>query len=220
MTVYVAFPASENLHRRTVGFVEAVRTRPARIHQQMIDDLSHDFITEVLNAFFEGPMRALNVQGSMASVLNSVMAIIGKASRALVGKVFHKVSAEEQQLLAQRFADMQVEINGQPWCGFPLEDEAANEAALMFESFRRGSGDEAHLVRVMGLFADGAIEHFFDRTMGAVKTGAITRSLVSAGRATIHKAAHSSMQKTLPGLHPKVRQPVLDYFENMLVEVQ
>jgi hypothetical protein len=52
-----------------------------------------------------------------------------------------------------------------------------------------------------------------------VKTGAITRGLVNAGRATIHKAAHSSMQKSLPGLHPKLRQPVLNYFENMLVEV-
>ena len=110
-------------------------------------------------------------------------------------------------------------VDGKPWCGFPLDDEAANEAALMFESFRRGGGDEAHLVKVMGMFADGAIEHFFDRTMGSVKTGAITRGLVSAGRATIHKAAHSSMQKSLPGLHPKLRQPVLNYFENMLVEV-
>ena len=71
----------------------------------------------------------------------------------------------------------------------------------------------------MGLFADGAIEHFFDRTMSLVKTGAITRGLVSVGRATIHKAAHSAMQKSLPGLHPKVRQPVLNYFESMLIEV-
>lgn len=219
MTVYVAFPSSEILHRRTQEFVEAVRARPAQIHQQLIDDLSHDFITEVLNAFFEGPMRTLNVQGSMATVLNGVMSIIGKASRALVGKVFHKISSEEQQLLAQRFAAMQVAVNGQPWCGFPLDDESANEAALMFESFRSGAGDEAHLVRVMGMFADGALEYFFDRTMGAIKTGAITRGLVSASRATIHKAAHSAMQKTLPGMHPKVRQPVLNYFENMLVEV-
>lgn len=219
MTVYVAFPASEKLYRNTLAFTEAVRTRPDVIHQQLIDDISHDFISEVLEAFFEGPMKTLNVQGSMASVMNGVMSIIGKASRALVGKVFHKVSVEEQQQLALQFSATQVMVDGQAWCGFPLDDEAANEAALMFEEFRKGQGDEAHLVKVMGMFADGAIEHFFDRTMGSVKTGAITRGLVSAGRATIHKAAHSSMQKTLPGLHPKLRQPVLNYFENMLVEV-
>ena len=55
--------------------------------------------------------------------------------------------------------------------------------------------------------------------MSLVKTGAITRDPVSAGRATIHKAAHSAMQKSLPGLHPKIRQPVLNYFESMLIEV-
>lgn len=219
MPVYVAFPASETLYRNTNAFSEAVAARPGVIHQQLIDDISHDFISEVLDAFFDGPMKTLNVQGSMASVMNGVISIIGKASRALVGKVFHKVSIEEQQVLARQFAATQVMVDGKPWCGFPLDDEAANEAALMFESFRKGGGDEAHLVKVMGMFADGAIEHFFDRTMGTVKTGAITRGLVSAGRATIHKAAHSSMQKSLPGLHPKLRQPVLNYFENMLVEV-
>ncbi|MFN3713046.1 MAG: hypothetical protein ACK4SX_05260 [Alcanivoracaceae bacterium] len=219
MTVYVAFPASDTLRRNTEAFREAVARQPGVIHQQLIDDISHDFITEVLHAFFDGPVKSLNVQGSMASVMNGVISIIGKASRALVSKVFHKVSVDEQKMLADRFSAMQVIKDGVAWCGFPLDAETANEAALMFESFRKGGGDEAHLVRIMGQFADGAIEHFFDRTMGEVKTGPITRGLVSAGRATIHKAAHSSMQKSLPGLHPKVRQPVLNYFENMMIEV-
>ena len=219
MTVYVAFPASDKLHQNTLALVDAVANAPGVIHQQLITEISEDFISEVLAAFFDGPVKTLNVQGSMASVMSGVMSIIGKASRALVHKVFHKVSAEEQQALAKQFRSIQVIYQGKPWCGFPLDPEVANEAALMFESFRKGSGDEAHLVHIMGLFADGAIEHFFDNTMSLVKTGAITRGLVSAGRATIHKAAHSAMQKRLPGLHPKIRQPVLNYFESMLIEV-
>ncbi|MCC1496373.1 hypothetical protein [Alcanivorax sp. 1008] len=219
MTVYVAFPASDKLHRNTVALLEAVANNPGVIHQQLITEISEDFISEVLEAFFDGPVKSLNVQGSMASVMNGVISIIGKASRALVHKVFHKVSTDEQRALADQFSGIQVIYEGKPWCGFPLDPEVANEAALMFESFRKGSGEEAHLIHIMGLFADGAIEHFFDRTMGLVKTGAITRGLVGAGRATIHKAAHSAMQKSLPGLHPKVRQPVLNYFESMLIEV-
>lgn len=220
MPVYVAFPVSETLCRNIHAFSEAVADRPEVIHQQLIDQISQDFIHEVLDAFFDGPVKTLNLQGSMAGVMNGVISIIGKASRALVGKVFHKVSVQEQQILARQLAAIRITVDGRHLCGFPLDDEAANEASLMFESFRKGGGDEAHLVKVMGMFTDGAIEHFFDRTISTVKTGAITRALVSAGRATIHKAAHSSMQKSLPGLHPKLRQPVLNYFENMLVEVE
>jgi hypothetical protein len=219
MTVYVAFPASDTLHRNTIAFKEAVARQPGVIHQQLIHDISHDFINEVLHAFFDGPVKTLNVQGSMASLMNSVIAVIGKASRALVSKVFHKVSPDEQRMLAERFTGMQMLYDGQPWCGFPLDESVAREAASVFEAFRLGAGQEADLVRVMGQFADGAIEYFFDRTIGEIKTGPLTRGLVSAGRATIHKAAHSSMQKSLPGLHPKVRQPVLNYFESMLIEV-
>ncbi|PKM21771.1 MAG: hypothetical protein CVV10_07660 [Gammaproteobacteria bacterium HGW-Gammaproteobacteria-14] len=219
MTVYIAFPASEKLHRNTLAFSEAVEKQPGVIHQQLIDEISHDFISEVLAAFFDGPVQSLNMQGSMASVMNGVMTIIGKASRALVNKVFHKVSVEEQAMLVREFLAMQIIANDAPHCGFPLEPSVASRAATMFEGFRAGQGNEDELVTIMGLYADGAIEYFFDRTLGAVKVGAITRGLVGAGRGTIHKAAHSTMQKSLPGLHPKVRQPVLNYFESMMIEV-
>lgn len=219
MTVYIAFPASENLHRNTVALSEMVASQPAVIQRQLINEISEEFISEVLNAFFDRPVKTLNVQGSMASVINGVMAVIGKAARMLVNKVFNKVTPAEQQALSVQFNAFQLSYQGESWVGFPVSEGEANQIKLMFESFRQSGGDEAQLVEVMGLYVEGALEQFFDNTLGLVKTGAITRGLVSAGRSTIHKAAHSAMQKTLPGLHPKVRQPVLNYFESMLIEV-
>lgn len=218
MTVYVAFPGSTRLVANVGRLNDAIKQQPEVVQQALIHEISLDFISEVLAAFFDGPLRRLNAQGSMASVLNGFVSIIGKASRSLVNRVFDDISAAEQQHLAAQFAAAQVQRDEAVWIGFPLADEVASEAALTFASFHSGTGDEAQLVRVMGHFADGAIEHFFDRTLGAVQTGPVTRRLVSAGRATIHKAAHTSMRKTLPGLHPKLRLPVLDYFADMLVE--
>lgn len=220
MTAYIAFPASETLHRNTVALTELVASQPNVIQRELINEISEEFISEVLDAFFDRPVNTLNVQGSMASVLNGVMSVIAKAARMLVNKVFNKVTPAEQQALSAQFTVFQLSHQGKPWLGFPVDAASANQIALMFESFRQGSGEEEHLVEVMGLYVDGAINQFFDKTLGLVKTGPITRGLVNAGRATIHKAAYSAMQKTLPGLHPKVRQPVLNYFESMLIEVQ
>lgn len=165
-------------------------------------------------------MLATRIQGGAASMMHGLMNMVGKASRALVGKVFSKVHPEEQIELARLFSAMMIERDGTPYCGFLLAPELANEAGLMFQSFRNGGCDTAHLVRVMEGISEGAIESFFDRPMSCVKVGMVTRGLVSAGRATIHKAAHSVNTRVLPELDPGPRQRVLDYFDAMLMEEQ
>lgn len=214
----VAFPSSERLYRNTRAFIDAVEREPGVSHQALLNAITEDFISEVLAAFFDGPVNALGVKGGMARVIDSVVAVISKAARAMTSKVFKKVSLEEQRRLADHFAAIEQLQNGQPYCAFPLDPELANEAVLMFETFRQGEGEPRQLQRVMRAICDGAIEYYFDRSVGCVQVGGFTRGLVSTGRATIAKAAHSALEKTLPGLHPKARQPVLDYFENMLME--
>lgn len=214
----VAFPASDRLYGNTRAFIDAVAAAPEANHQALLDAITEDFISEVLAAFFDGPVQALGVTGGMAKVIDGVVSIISKAARAMTGKVLRKVSQEEQLRLAAHFDAIEVIRDGQPYCAFPLDPELANEAVLMFEMFRQGNGDPAQLQKIMRAICDGAIEYYFDRSLGCVKVGTFTRGLVSTGRATIAKAAHSALEKTLPGLHPKARQPVLDYFEGMLME--
>ncbi|MDF1820850.1 MAG: hypothetical protein P1U64_04725 [Alcanivoracaceae bacterium] len=217
--VYVAFPVSERLRANVEAFVAAVAQDPAANHQQKLDAITDDFINELLKAFFDGPVEALGVRGGMARVINGVVSVINKSARAMVGRVFRKVTAEEQQALARHFSGIQLDVDGRAYSGFPLDPEMANEAALMFESFREGDGDPDQLRRVMRGIVDGAIEHFLDRSVACVRSGALTRGMVTTGRATIAKAAHSALEKTLPGMHPAHRKPVLGYFEEMLLEV-
>lgn len=218
--VYVAFQASPELQENTLAFVQAVQARPGENHQALLEKIPHPFIDEVLAAFFEGPMLATRIQGGAANMIHSLMHMVGKASRALVGKVFSKVHPDEQIELARLFSSMMIECDGTPYCGFLIDAELANEAGLMFQNFRHGDGDTDHLVRVMEGISSGAVESFFDRPMGCVKVGMVTRGLVSAARVTIHKAAHSVNARVLPELDPGPRQRVLDYFDAMLMERQ
>lgn len=216
--IFVAFPASAELNRRTLAFIDAVRTQPGQSHQALLNAIPALFIDEVLAAFFQGPIDATGISGGSASMIHGLMNMVGKASRALATKVFSKVSLAEQQFLADHFDSMTLEKDGQPYSGFPLDGELANEAALMFDSFRSGDGDREHLVRIMTALGDGAIRQFFDIPMSGVKVGMVTRGLVNAGRATIEKASHSMNGRILPDMEPVPRQRVLDYMEGMLQE--
>lgn len=217
--LYVAFQSSDELYQRTMAFVNAVQEAPGSNQQALLDRIPALFIDEVLHAFFEGPVDATGMSGSTASLIHGLMNMVGKASRALAGKVLSKVTPAEQQELARQFQAMTLKLDGQPYSGFPLDPEIANEALLVFEAYRAGDEDRANLVKVMMAMGDGAIEYFFDRPMTAVKVGMITRGLVNAGRATIEKASHSMNGKIVPDLDPVPRQRVLAYMENMLVEV-
>lgn len=217
-TVYVSFPSSKELHSRTRAFISAVTQDPDTHHQSLLDQIPNIFIDEVLEAFFVGPMDATGMKGGGASIMHGLMNVVGKASRALASKVFSRVSLAEQKVLAEHFQQISLEKEGQTYCGYLLDAELANEAALMFESFRRGSGDREHVARVMVAIGDGTIKNFFDIPISSIKVGMVTRGLVSAGRATIEQASHSMNGKLLPDLKPKVRQRVLDYTEEMLRE--
>lgn len=217
--IYVAFPASQTLHERTQAFIKAVQDKPSQDHQALLSAIPTPFIDEVLAAFFAGPVDATGMTGSTASVIHGLMNMVGKASRALANKVLGKVTIEEQKVLARHFVSLTHEKDGQPYTGYLMDPELANEALLMFESFRTGDGDREHLIRIMSAMADGTIREFFDKPMSMVKVGMVTRGLISAGRATIEKASHSMNGKILPDLEPDVRQRVLAYMESLLVEL-
>lgn len=217
-TVYVAFPASPELDRQTRAFADAALANPTQSQQTLLDQIPNIFIDEVLKAFFQGPVDAAGMSGGAASVIHGLMTMVGKASRALAAKVLSKVSLDEQAMLARHFQALTLEKDGVPYCGFPIDGELANEAMLMFQSFRDGTGDEKQMVRIMTALGDGAISNFFDKPLASIKVGFVTRGLVSAGRATIEKASHSMNAKLLPDLEGDVQLRVLEHMEGMVQE--
>ncbi|MDF1780317.1 MAG: hypothetical protein P1U67_03375 [Alcanivoracaceae bacterium] len=217
-TLYVAFPASDELYARTMKFINAVEANPEVSQQALLSDIPSKFIDEVLAAFFEGPVDAAGLKGGSAGVIHSLMGMVGSASRALASKVLGKVTIAEQRVLAAHFREITHEKDGKYYCGFALDPEVANEAVLMFDSFRSGNGERDQLVRIMTAIGDGTVQNFFDVPMMTVKVGMVTRGLVSAGRATIEKASHSMNRKILPDMEPTARQRVLEYMAGMLQE--
>lgn len=217
-TVYVAFPASQALDCQTRSFTEAALAAPKQSHQGLLDQIPDAFIDEVLKAFFQGPVDAAGMTGGTASVVHGLMSIVGRASRALAGKVLSKVTLDEQAMLAKHFQALMLEKDGAPYCGFPIDGELANEAVLMFQSFRDGTGDQKQMIRIMTALGDGAIKNFFDAPLANIKVGFVTRGLVSAGRATIEKASHSMNAKFLPDLEANVQLRVLEHMESMVQE--
>lgn len=217
-TVYVAFPASPELDSKTRAFAEAALANPKQSQQGLLDQIPNIFIDEVLKAFFQGPVDAAGMTGGAASVIHGLMSMVGKASRALAGKVLSKVSLDEQAMLARHFQALTLKKDGVPYCGFPIDAELANEAMLMFQSFRDGAGDQKQMIRIMTALGDGAISNFFDTPLANIKVGFVTRGLVSAGRATIDKASHSMNAKLLPDLEADVQLRVLEHMEGMVQE--
>lgn len=214
--VYVAFPASAELDDITRRFVDAVNAQPGANHQHLLERIPHLFIDEVLDAFFQRPVKVTRMEGAAAALMNSVTSMIGKASRALVGKVFDKVDPQEQVRLAEAFAAMMIESDGKPWCGFRLPDALGADA---LKEFRAREHDHQRLVRVMQGIADGAVDAFFDRPVGCVSVGMVTRGLVKAGRATVQKASCSAA-KMLPDLDQEVRGRVVEYFDGLTLELE
>lgn len=213
--VYVAFPASTRLDDLTREFVEAVDRRPGEDHQKLLEDIPHLFIDEVLAAFFQRPVEVTGMDGAAASVMNSVTGMVNKASRALVGKVFSDVDPREQIQLGEAFGAMMLEIEGKPWCGFRLAEGVSGDALA---EFRAREHDQQRLIRVMQGIADGAVEAFFDRPIGCVSVGMVTRGLVKAGRTTVHKASYSAA-KLLPELEHGMRGRVVEYFDGLTLEL-
>ena len=218
MTVYIAFPVSEKLDAAQQALSAAVASNPQALHQVQIDQLSEAFITEVLNAFFDQPIQTLRIRGNMASIMNSVVSIIGKASRALVGRVFKKISLDEQTQLTRHFEQMHLVHEGQTFCGFALSAEQAATVTGMFAAAREERVEGKQMADAMLIIVEGAISHFFDQTVAKVKLGMINRGLVATSRATIHTAAASAVNRNLPTLEAKLRKPLMGYFETLVIE--
>ena len=59
--IFVAFPTSAELNRRTLAFIDAVRAQPDQSHQALLSAIPALFIDEVLAAFFQGPIDATGI---------------------------------------------------------------------------------------------------------------------------------------------------------------
>ena len=68
-TLYVAFPASDELRDRIDAFLEVTRDEPDSDHVQELEAIMDPFLNEVLHTYFTGPIDAVNAKGTAVNVI-------------------------------------------------------------------------------------------------------------------------------------------------------
>ncbi|WP_101675662.1 hypothetical protein [Alloalcanivorax mobilis] len=217
-TLYVAFPASDLLRERIDAFIEAVNSQPDGNHVARLEAIMDPFLDEVLHTYFTGPIDAVKAKGTAVNVMLGAMKVISKAAHGLASRLMRKTSSGEQQALAKHFAALRLEKDGKVYVGYPLAPSLAERASLVFQEFANGDGQMAHLVEVMDGISSGAVENYLDKTVGNLELGRINRGLVAGARATIKKASASSVERGIPAMEKQYRQPVVAYFESLLLQ--
>lgn len=216
-TLYVAFPASDQLRDRIDAFIESTRSEPDLDHATKLEAIMDPFLDEVLRTYFTGPIDAVNAKGTAVNVILGAMKVINKAAHGLAHRLMRKASVEEQRALAEHFTALRLEKDGQVYVGYPLSPSLAERACLVFQEFADGQGEMRHLVEVMDGISACAIENYLDKTVGALELGRFNRGLVSGARATIKKASASSVEKGIPAMDRAHRKPVVAYFDSLLL---
>ncbi len=219
-SLYVAFPASDQLRERIDGFLEAVDERPGQNHVAALESIMNPFLDELLHTYFTAPIDVTGAKGPAVTVMLGAMKVINKASRSLASRLMRDTSAAEQRALAGHFRSLRLESNGQVYVGHRLEPALARQAVTVFQGFADGQGDMRELVAVMHGISRGVIDNYLDKTVANLQLGRIKRGLVAGARATIRKASAASVEKGIPAMEPEHRQPVVAYYEGLLLAPQ
>lgn len=218
-TLYVAFPESERLRQETDAFLAAIDAHPADDHAARLRALVDHLVEEIVTTYFDGPLDATGAQGGMVNMIHGAARVIRRTAGGMAGRLVAKVRpGPQQQALAAHLRSHRFERDGRTFSAWPLDPAMAERASLAFEEALAGERDPAHLVDIMKRIADGALEHYLDRTLEPLELNRLSRGMVSTARATIRKAAYSGIERGLPGLPRKFREPVVKYFQGMLVE--
>lgn len=218
-TLYVAFAESDELREAMDRFLSAVAADPEGDHVDLLRQVIDHFVEELVAAFFDGPVDATGARGGMVRVIQSVANVVRKTAVSMAGRLVSKVEAgQSQQAMAAHLQSHRMERDGRTYAVYPLDAAMAERASLTFEETLAGNRDAEHLITVMKGIAEGALEHYLDRTVEPIELGRFSRGMVSTARATIRKAAYTGIEKGLPGLPTKLRDRVVGYFQGMLLE--
>ncbi|MCH8542829.1 MAG: hypothetical protein LAT61_04595 [Alcanivorax sp.] len=215
--IRVAFPASPRLEENLRTFIHKTEAEPDNSHLALLEAIGEDFVSDLLVAFFDGPINAVGAEGSVVSMIQGGVKVINKAARALLRSLLGKAGPAEQVALAAHFRALILERDGQLHMAFPLAGSAGDELAVTFRAFLAGqAGQTPKLVSSLKAVCDGALAHYLDGLVACVRLNAFNRGMVKTARGTIRKAAYMAIEKGLPAMAREQKEPVVLHFQGML----
>lgn len=213
---FMAFKASESLANNVRQFLAYVDGSPSRVDNTLLDAITDDFLDQMLDAFFMGPVNAVENPGRLASIMQSINNVVGKIAKGLAKRLLKKIDTEEQAGLAAHFKSICIDKGDSFYIGFPLTDDYAKRAFTAF-GWSKDEMDEAELTKVMHEMTENAIHYFMDKAVDQLKVGRIVKGIVSTARVSVQKASNSSTGH-LMSLPATEHRQVMDYFLSLMVE--
>ncbi|MBZ2187953.1 hypothetical protein K8B33_02485 [Alcanivorax sp. JB21] len=215
--IRMAFPASPRLEENLRHFISQADAEPETAHLALLEAVGEDFVSDLLAAFFDGPIDAVGAEGSVVSMIHKGVKVINKAARALLRSLLGKTGVAEQGALAAHFRSLMCEQEGQLYMAFPLDGTAGDQLVTTFRDFLAGqAGQTPKLVESLKAVCDGALVYFLDALVACVPLNAFNRGMVATARGTIRKAAYMAIEKGLPAMGREQKEPVVLHFQNML----
>lgn len=207
----LAFPVSDELRLHLDAFLEA----PGE--QVHLVPLLDSFLSDLMAAFFDGPIQAVGAQGSVATMVQGGVKVISKAARALIRSLIGKAGPAEREALADHFRTLALVQGNELRIRLPMSEARTTEIQRVFAAYLSGaSGYSVQLVAVMRELCDDALAQYFDALVACVRLNAFSRGVVATARKTIQKAAYMAVEKGLPALGRAHKEPVVRHFDGML----
>jgi len=194
-------------------------TAPDEVHTEAMRGIVEYFIDEVIQAFFTGPIDAIEAEGSVVNIILKGVGVIRKTGRSLALRLLERITVEDQAGLVKHFKQLHFQHDGQQYVGFSFAPEVQQQVQQTFSSVLAGEGVPiSSLVATFQQIADAALQHYMDNTVEAIEVRAFSRGLIKAARATIKKSTNIAINRGLPAMGTSYRRGLVEYFAQRLVE--
>lgn len=215
----LVFTPSDTLVAYLEKLYSGQRVAPNAVHTDAMKGIVEHFIDEVIQAFFKGPIDAIEAEGPVVNIILQGVAVISKTGRSLALRLLERVTVSDQAKLVAHFRTLHFERDGQQYIGFPLAPNVAARVEDIFAGITSGADRQSDsLVIAMQEIAKGALQHYMDATVETIEVGMFSRGLVRAARATINKSISTAINRGIPAMGASYRLGLVAYFESMLLK--
>lgn len=195
-------------------------TTPDKVHTEAMRGIVEHFIDEVIQAFFIGPIDAINAEGSVVNIILKGVGVIRKTGCSLALRLLERITLEDQAGLVQHFKQLHFQKGEQQYVGFSFAAPGQEQVQQTFTTVLAGEEVPiASLIETFQHIADAALYYYMDKTVEAIEIRAFSRGLVRAARATIKKSTSIAINKGIPAMGASYRRGLVEYFDKQLVEV-
>lgn len=220
-TTYLAFRASDGLHRLTDGFIARMREGADRPEPKVVEEIMTTFIDEALDAFFLRPASLSGLGGTQKRLVRMAADTIAKATGLVIGRSARKMDLEQNRAAAEYMDEIRFPALDESfwYVAFPLSETLAECGRRLAENARDQNRDNDHdeMIRYLRGVTDQALLWYFNKPIELLRFGPILRKVAAVGVDTTRKASYGVINRVIPKLDSKQFLQSAEYYESLQV---